>query len=540
MIKAALLAVLGLIIVIGAGPSAQAGESRDAQRCQELSRLQIPDAKVVGTFLISGDVGLDTSKRKLSGTACRVVVESSLSTGSAIKHEIWLPIDNWNGRFLGLGNGGWGGVIKYSVPDGANDMALIEGVNRNFATANTDMGAAGIFDSSNASAIPVKWLDYGQRATHDMTRVAKIVIARFYGRPPEHSYFRGCSTGGFQALRNAQFFPDDYDGIISGHAGNERARKIVAIIRNYMLPKLHPEGILPNDKLLLMHRAVLKACAGKGGGLASDPFVTVPQSCQWKPETLVCRGKAGKNCLSEAQVDLANRLYSPMTLKSSGEEIFPGLPRGTELDWEDFMKSAKDVDPPHAAVIRTIMGAQYDFRKNDWDRDVETYLRIQGPLWADGPNADLSRFRARGGKLIAHFGLNDMSSFYDFANYYRSVERAVGKTDGVGDEQAAADLRTFFRLFTMPGVEHCGGGNGPNTFDALAPLMDWVEKGQAPDRIDAYWTDQHPGSFATSLGEPMSRPLCPYPQVALYTGSGDPKAANNFVCGAPRLSSSGP
>lgn len=496
-------------------------------RCNALAYLEIPRSKIIETELLSGEFRQGSSNEKISSPTCRIVVESNLSSGSAITHEIWLPLDDWNKRLLGVGNGGWAGSIQYS--------ALVSGVNRGFTTANSDLGTDGLLDSPLTTAVSVKWLDYGQRATHDMTRVAKIIIAIFYGRDPQRSYFQGCSTGGWQALRNAQFFPDDYDGIISGNAGNERARKVISILYNYMQPKWHPDGIIPNDKLMLMHRSVLKACAGKGGGLPTDPFVTVPQSCQWRPEKLLCRSEDGKECLTQSQVDMANVFYAPLVLKSSGLQVFPGLPLGSELGWEEYMRAASEPEPPHANIVRTALGANFDFAKSDWDHDVHTWLAIQGPLWKDGPNADLSRFRNRGGKLLAYFGLNDTSTIYDFTNYYQDVEQAVANADDVDGDMAAANTRAFFRLFTLPGVEHCGGGNGPNSFDALTPLMNWVEKGEAPERIEAHWTDQRPGRFPSSLGRPMSRPLCVYPQVAHYKGRGDRDKAQSFVCGPPRV-----
>jgi feruloyl esterase len=363
-----------------------------------------------------------------------------------------------------------------------------------------------------------------------MTASAKAFIAAFYGRPARHSYFQGCSTGGFQGLRSAELFPADYDGIVAGHPGDRRAAKVISLLHNFMQPKLHPEGIIPGGKLMMMHEAVLKACAGKGGGLPDDPFVTVPTACDWKPETLLCKEGDRPDCLTRAQVDMANGYYRPWILQSTGEQVFPGLPRGTELGWAAYMNAAKEREPPYAGIVRSTLGAKTDFGTSDWDRDVATYLTLQGALWADGPPTDLAAFRNHGGKMLIHFGMNDSSTFYDVAEYYEGVQAKIATSEGLSDEEAGIRIRESVRLFTLPGVEHCGGGNGPNTMDMLTPLIAWVEQGTAPERIDATWVET-PHHFEASLGRPMSRPLCAYPQVARYVGRGDEAKAGSFICG---------
>ncbi|HAB38512.1 MAG TPA: hypothetical protein DCE52_11040, partial [Rhodobacteraceae bacterium] len=380
-----------------------------------------------------------------------------------------------------------------------------------------------------AIAHPIKWLDYGRRSTHGMTVAGKTLTKAFYGQGPDYSYWQGCSTGGFQGQRNAQYFPEDYDGIIAGNPGNRRANKVMGLLYNFMQPKFHPEGIINDYKLMLMHKAVLKQCAGLAGGLADDPFLANPYACNWQPETMLCTANDTSKCLTQPQVDMANKLYSPFVLKSSGKMVWPGLPRGTELGWKAYMDHADQPEPPHAEVVRSILGSEHNFRKSDWDHDVETYLKIQGFFWGDADNTDLSTFQKRGGKILSYFGWNDISTSYDTTNYYQALERHLQTQYSLGVNQAAVKLREFYRLFMMPGVEHCGAGNGPNTIDALTPLIRWVEKGVAPERIDASWAEA-PMHFPASLGRPMIRPLCPYPQVAYYNGSGDKTKAENFTC----------
>jgi feruloyl esterase len=229
---------------------------------------------------------------------------------------------------------------------------------------------------------------------------------------------------------------------------------------------------------------------------------------------------------------MANFYYRPWIITSTGEQVFPGLPRGTELGWVKYMEAANEWDPPHADIVQSILGAKIDFRASDWERDVATYLAIQGPLWGDKPPTDLAAFRHRGGKMLIHFGMNDTSTFYDVAEYYEGVQAEIARSEGLSDETAGVQIRESIRLFTLPGVSHCGGGNGPNTVGLLTPLMAWVEQGTAPERIDATWVES-PNCFEASLGRPMSRPICAYPHVAKYVGHGDKTEARNFSCSKP-------
>lgn len=522
---AALLACGAVTAQAVAGPPVAEME----RRCKDLSKLDLGVSRIVDAQVTRGGFTTPDGKRIAPlPDFCRVVIHTSFSTDSSVNSEVWLPLSDWNGRFLGTGNGGMGGAIAYTQgSQGVPDGAMATGLRRGFVVANTDMGTKATQGQAFAPiGHPVKWWDYGWRSTHEMTVVGKQIARTFFEEAPHHSYFAGCSTGGFQSLRAAQSFPEDYDGILAGHPGPDRSAKLIAILYNYMLPKLHPEGRLPNDRLLLMHRAVLKECAGVGGGVSSDPFVSSPQRCHWKPETLLCRAGQTASCLTQPQVDMADRLYAGLRNKRTQQLVWPGLPRGTELGWEEYMKAADEREPPHAAAVRSILGPDHDFWQSDWDRDVETYVQIMSPFWST-TQTDLSAFEQRGGKMLMFFGWNDTSSGYDTINYYEAVQ-ADSKVRA-GSTQSQATLQAFFRLFMLPGVEHCRGGNGPNTFDGLAALIKWVEEGVVPERIEASFRPT-PGHFPASLGKPMTRPLCPYPAVARYVGRGDTSKAASFVC----------
>jgi hypothetical protein len=533
-----LFVLLFALTMAGFTGHAQAADDA-AARCAALTALDLGPSKVTKAEILSGEtaarVGLDQQAlaRQLIDLPafCRAVVFTSGGQDSAINTEVWLPVANWNGRFLGKGNGGFAGRLSYG--------ALADGLRRGFAVGHTDMGTGPKTDGSGAIGHPVKWYDFGWRSTHSMTVAGKAIAEKFYAAAPTYSYFQGCSTGGYQGLRLAQFFPDDYDGILSGNAGNRRAAKIIAQTYYGMQVKLNQAGKLSVAKLMAMHKDVLKQCAGVGGGLKDDPFLANPYACDWKPERLACKGAETDSCLTPAQLKLANIFYSPIVLKSTGETIWPGRPPGAELGWAfdgrggELMNVPEAGDPPHAAVIRSILGENHDFRKSDWDRDVDTFIKIQGMLLGDGKNTDLSAFQKSGGKLLSTFGWSDGSTSYDMTGYYDAVEADLKRRTGASDEQAASEIRGFTRLFMAPGMGHCGGGNGPNVFDALSPLMKWVEEGTAPERIIAAWKPSPVGTpvpFTASLARAMTRPLCVYPLVAHYDGSGSKDDAASFTC----------
>lgn len=510
---------------------------RASLRCDDLASMEFEVSKVVETEIVAGEFRTPTGQTMENlPEFCRVVIHTSFSTDSSVNSELWLPVSGWNGRFLGTGNGGMAGAIRYTSFDaGIPDGRMAGGLRKGFAVANTDMGTSHpegepfpVLDH------PVKWWDYGRRSTHEMTVVSKKIVQAFYGQPAEYSYFSGCSTGGFQSLRLVQDHPHDYDGILAGHPGPNRSAKVVGIQYNYMLPKLFPEGRIPNDKLMLMHKAVLNECAGSGGGHPTDPFLTSPYECKWDPSALLCTSTDETDCLTEAQVEMANRYYLGFQSPRTKEFFFPGLPRGTELGWEEYMVAADEEEPPHAGVTRSILGSDFDFWKSDWDRDAETFIQIMSQNW-NTTETDLSRFQNAGGKLLMFFGYNDTSTSHDTTNYYEAVRAGIQSRGGLEtgtaltEEQAQQRLQSFYRLFMMPGMEHCRGGNGPNAFDGLAVLTKWVEEGVSPDRITAEWRPR-PNHFPASLGAPMTRPLCLYPKVAHYKGSGDTASAESFVC----------
>ncbi|HUD92899.1 tannase/feruloyl esterase family alpha/beta hydrolase [Sphingobium sp.] len=460
-----------------------------------------------------------------------------MSADSLVRNEIWLPLQNWNGRLLNTGNGAMAGAIRYGGnQDAMPDYSLATGLRRGYAVANSDLGTSPYqVDGYSAVGHVVKWYDFGFRATHETAIVSKQIVARYYGRGQKAAYFAGCSTGGMQGLREAQQFPDDFDGILVGNPGNNRSRLLLANQYQYMLPKLYPADILSPAKLKLMSDAVLKACGTLGGGLASDPFLAAPQQCRWKPETLACTGSSQAGaCLTQGEIALANKMYDGPR-NNKGEIIFPGLPRGTELGWQEFMEAAPIADPPFLGVNKSVLGQQWDWRKMDWDKDASTFIEIMGFLW-DATNTDLTAFEKAGGKLMLYFGLADSTAAADDAfDYYAKVGVRIAQREGLNPAKALAKQQNFFRAFFFPGMGHCRGGLGPNTFDGVDVLAKWVEGKEAPASIVASYTPPRsksgPGVLAGGAsGESMTRPVCAYPKHAVYKGSGDRTRPENFNC----------
>jgi len=425
---------------------------------------------------------------------CRVVAVSTPSEQSTIGVEIWLPLSGWNGRFLGTGNGGYPLVVEY--------RALIEGLQKGFAVANTDLGLAAHAaelhaDQSASSDVtslfinhPVRIVDFGSRATHEMTLLAKELIARFYARPAQWSYFAGCSTGGMQALREVEQYPEDYNGVLAGDPGENRARVHLSVLWDYMTVWHRPDRILSNIQLAAMHSAAISAC----NGTSKAPFLNTPLKCTWRPESLLC-GPSGGVCLTPNQVEAANLIYQGPRNPRTGEQYYPGLVRGSELGWEMYMTQVSH-EPPFKGVFAFALGEQFQFETFDWDRDAETFIDTVGPYF-DATNTDLTAFIQRGAKLLLYHGGSDpLASPEDTVNFFTKVLNRNQVSDG--------DSKTgnpYALLFVLPGMDHCQDGLGPDQFDQMSAIMRWAEHGIAPIPLTVWKRDANGAA---------TRHLCPY------------------------------
>jgi feruloyl esterase len=458
-----------------------------AASCEGLKKLPLEGGAITGATAAPGD----------GRPYCRVEVTLKPSSDSDIRMEIWLP-ENWNGKFEGNGNGGWTGSIAPAV--------LQRGVERGFATAMSDTGHEGA-SASFAMGHPEKLIDFGYRSTHEMTVAAKKMIRAYYGKPAERSYFTGCSAGGRQGLMEAQRFPEDYDGIVAGAPGmNWSGRAMMAL---WIAQAVHADeaSFIPAAKFAVIHSAVLAACDAEDG--VKDGVLENPTRCKFDPRVIECKNGDAADCLTHAQGEAVRKIYSP-----EPRNLFPGFEPGSELGWATM--AGPRVFTIGLDLFRYVVFADpsYDFRRFDFKEDAARTMKASVELNALDP--DLRKFAARGGKLIQYHGWSDPQITPEFSvDYFESVLKSMG----------ADEAREFYRLYMVPGMGHCGGGEGTSTFDMLPAIEGWVEHHSAPAEIAA----QRAGRDGKT---DRTRPLCPFPQEAKYKGSGSTDDAANFTCAA--------
>jgi feruloyl esterase len=436
---------------------------------------------------------------------CRVAATLRPVSDSEIRIEVWMPASNWNGRLQSVGNGAWAGSISYP--------ALATAITAGYAAASTDTGHTG----NNPHFVPghpEKVIDFAYRSVHVMTAAAKTVAAAFYGDAPERSYFNGCSTGGRQALVEAQRYPADFDGIIAGAAAYYTTHLQGAQV--WMAQAAHQDdaGFIPASKYPALHRAVVEACDALDG--VKDGVLEDPTRCHFDPAVLACKGADGPSCLTAPQVALAKKVYAGLISPRTGQKLFPGLEPGSEMGWNSLMGPQPMSLAVEVYQYLVFQNPQWDYRGFDPDRDIRAAANTIGSTM-DSVDPNLEPFFKRGGKLLMYHGWADPGiPPRSSVNYYNSVVDTLG---------GAAKTKDSIRLFMVPGMGHCRGGDGTDTFDPVSPLDQWVTKGQAPDQI--------PAAHLTKGVADRTRPLCPYPQVATYKGTGDTSQAANFTCRMP-------
>jgi feruloyl esterase len=454
---------------------------------------------------------------------CRVAGVIAPTSESQIRFEVWLPLENWNGKFAGVGNGGWAGIISYGQ--------LAEQLRRGYATASTNTGHEGTGDANAARFAFEKaeqLVDFAYRSHHEMALKAKAITEAFYAKPPQRSYFIGCSSGGYEGLMEAQRYPADYDGIVAGMPANNWTRLMAGDFDATLAVFKGGVNNLPTPALGILHRAALAACDSKDGVV--DGVLEDPRQCAFDPGVLSCKpGQEADTCLTPAQVEAARRVYGGLKDPATGAQLYPGLAPGSEPFWPN-----RDLANPFSIPIAhykwlVIGDSNWDWRSFDFGdpADYQTHQRAEAKfapiLNATNPNLDA--FRQRGGKLLQYHGWNDqLITPLNSINYYESVLSFFG-AGGRDRVKTLQDVQGFYRLFMAPGMAHCGGGTGPNTFDMQAALERWVERGIPPDQILA--------THSINGVIDRSRPLCPYPKIAAYKRNGDTNDATNFVCRDP-------
>jgi feruloyl esterase len=499
-----------------------------AASCDALSKLQVADTTISTAEVRPAGSFVPPSGAEIPDLPgfCRVQGVVAAVPGSRVGFELWLPEGGWNGKIEMVGNGGYSSAMSYK--------AMGPLLRRGYATVATDTGHTGD-DPGFAIDHPETIVDWGHRAVHVTISRAKSVTSAFYGEGPKHSYFAGCSTGGHQALMEAQRYPADFDGIIAGDPGNNRthlnAGFLWQFVRNH---RADLSVIVPPKKLAAVTDAVVKACRGKDGGLPTDAFLTDPEACGFEPSQMLCKQGDSDDCLTKEQADTLSAMYGGAHGAHEGERIYYGWPKGSENSgrvvaslpgWSLYWADPQHADRPARMnfwKVWAFPGSDWDWRSFEFGTGMKTVDDRLAPV-INAMSTDLSAFKNAGGKLIQYHGLADpVVPPRDSIDYYERVQAAQSADKRV---DATAD---FYRLFLVPGLYHCEGGPGPNVLDTQAALEAWVEQGTPPQTIAA--TKFHNDKPADGVA--MSRPLCPYPQVAHYKGDGDPADAASFVCAA--------
>jgi hypothetical protein len=501
-------------------------------RCESLSRVDFSRILDAPTQLIETKfVRSDENARGY----CQVTGYVSPNIGFALR----LPIANWNGRLIELGCSGKCGTLEH-----LSDCQ--DPVRRGYACVVSDGG-------HKSTPSDAKWaynnfqaqVDYLVRASHVTALAGKSVAQRYYAYAPKKSYFVGCSAGGTQAMQEAQKFPWDFDGIIAGAPSlSWTASHMNKLWANRALTGEHGKPLLQQHDLDILHRAVVRKCDRNDG--VKDGLIGDPRACDFDPGELVCT-RNGTDCLTEVQIQAVRKIYGGAVTEKGEQVVRPAALRGSEQTWRELFWGP-DTDT-RATYNLVSEGFRYqDFQPNpgpmwrpedfDFDRDYKR-LGIAGSL--EPVNPDLRAFRSTGGKLLIFTGWADaIEGVLDTVDYYQTTERVIG---------SRSVTQEFFRLFVIPGMYHCGGGEGASTVDYLSYMEAWVEKGQPPERLIASHVtladplERVPDTVASMTREvrrrhkklaaedaksEFSRPVYPYPVNIYYLGSGNQNDAANF------------
>jgi tannase/feruloyl esterase len=507
-----------------AGPAAAASTA-----CENLASVALPHAKIESAESIAAGAftppaparGADEAAAGGAGRGggrgpapnpfanlaafCRVRATLSPTADSDIKAEVWLPASNWNGKYQAVGGGGWAGVISYP--------AMAAAVRAGYATASTDTGHSG-GTADFALNHQEKLNDFGYRAIHETTAFAKPVIDAFYGAAPKISFFNGCSTGGRQAITEAQRYPNDFDAIVAGASAWDGMRMHSLRIAVSQQINASADGVIPQSKLPMIHAAVLDACDALDA--VTDGVIENPLQCHYDYAKLACKGADGPDCLTPGQVNAAKVLTSPLTDVRTGKVIDQRhLWPGSELGWTT-LGGAQPLGLSVSGLANILFkDPRWDWRSFEVAKGMEAAAKADGgALFSGDPN--LKPFFSHGGKLLMYHGWTDQQVTPQTSTiYYEKVLKTVGS------DAASKGIA----LFMVPGMNHCQGGAGTDTFDKMAAIESWVATGAAPRQIIA--------SHQTAGAVDKTRPLCPFPQVAKYKGAGDTNDAASFSCAAP-------
>lgn len=519
-------------IVTAGATLALAAPAIAAPDCGAMAKLALKDTTISEVHVNAGGSFTPPGERarpldKLPAF-CSVKGVIKPTAKSAIQFEMWLPEQNWNGKLQVVGNGGLAGTISYP----AMASALREG----FATASTDTGHTAD-ESPTWLQDRERLIDYSDRGLHLTTVNSKSILQAYYSKPASYSYYSGCSTGGKQGLMEAQRYPADFNGILAGDSANYWTHQMASEVWNGVVTS-SPDTNLPKEKLQLLQDRAIAACDMLDG--AKDGLVSDPMRCKFDPATVQCAGADGPTCLTPKQVEAVKNIYSGPKNPLNGKPIYAGMYPGGEMGWASGVvinrTTTSGVSSQDFWAYAAFKNPNWQFRTFDFARDIEAANKNLAAI-TNATDPNLEEFRRLGGKLVYYHGAADpLIPAQNGVNYFESV---------VAAQKGLEKTQSFYRAFLVPGLYHCTGGPGPTAFgtsgpvpetqrdadhDILRALQRWVETGTAPAKVIATkYTDADP-----TKGIAFQRPLCPYPQVAMYSGKGDMNDAANFSCVVPK------
>ena len=485
-----------------------------AKDCAELAGAAVPDGKITAATLVpAGGFELPPALRPPPGVPaasfkslpafCRVQATLTPSPDSDIKVEVWLPASGWNGKLVGIGNGVWAGSISY--------FELGRPLSLGYAVSANDTGHVGNgLTADFAVGHPEKLTDFGYRAVHATAVAAKAAIADFYGDKPKLSFWNSCSTGGRQGLMEAYRYPEDYDAISAMAPANPMTDLMTQSLWSGYQAVRTPWAGVSQAKLAALHKAYLEQCDARDGlkdGIAADP-----RACRFDPAVIQCKGADAPDCLTEEQLKTMRAVYA-------GPPGIGGFPTGSEMQLPVLL-AGKEPFPVATSYFRLLVFAGqpgWDFRKFDYAADAARG-RDFGAKILDVPPGGLGPFFARGGRLLLSHGWTD--GLIPATNTVKFYGELQSKVPGKARKEQ-------LRLFMVPGMNHCSGGEGAYAFDTLGTIDAWASGGPAPERIVA---TRPPGPDGKP---PLTRPLCAFPLVARYKGQGPEDQAESFACAAP-------
>jgi len=536
----------GSVALLAAAQLAISQNSCEALKNLKLEHGEVVSAKWVEAGMIQVQVGFPPKAESLPVKRhCEIAAVSRPTSDSVINFILWLPPqEDWNGKYLQLGSGGWGGTLQPNE--------LVGPLAQGYAVAATDDGhqnqdPIGALTPAWALGHPEKVIDFGYRAVHETAALSKTALQAYLNKPAARAYFQGCSDGGREALMEAERYPEDFDGIIAGAPANNWSHHFAGFVWNELALNARPESRIVAEQLPAIEKAALAACDELDG--VKDGLIEDPRKCYFDPTVLLCHGAAGADCLTQPQIDALKKVYAgPKDLKT-GEQIYPGYEPGTEAEPGAWVGWILPFPQFPQGSIQSFFGngffslvvhedPKWDWHTMDFDRDVKAADEKDAPI-INSYNPDLRTFRDHGGKLIQYHGWGDPAiAPRDSIAFYEKVTAFLSSTP---DPRAAdaRDVQGFYRLFMVPGMGHCTGGPGPTSFgndapqagdtvdadhDLLLALDRWVTQGVAPEKLIGT------GKIGGSAAVKVTRPLCPYPRVAHYKGQGDSNVADNFEC----------